>query len=135
MIAAIINGGNGENGENGVLKVYIGDELVGMAAPLSEASPLSNTPLYFLTIQSDAAGTLRFTTADGQELLVAPSSLHEGDGGRLIYAPDAHYGSLSKPVILTPAEKGTGDVYKVIENDRVIIIRNNERYDVMGIKF
>lgn len=34
----------------------------------------------------------------------------------------------------TPSVKGQGDVYKLIEDDRVVIIRNGKRYDVTGQK-
>ena len=49
-----------------------------------------------------------------------------------MYAPNAHAGSLKAPVVLRPAEN-TG-VYKILENDHVVIIRNGERYDVTGKK-
>ena len=49
------------------------------------------------------------------------------------YVPDAHHGSLKAPVLLRPAEDETG-VYKIIDNDHVIIIRNGERYDVTGVR-
>ena len=112
---AVINGENGENGENGVLKVYIGSELVGAASPLSEASPL-----YFLTIQSDKVGELRFETADGTELVSEVP---------LSYEADAHHGSLNSPIVLKP---GDNRVYKLLEDNHIIIIRNNDKYDITG---
>ena len=112
---AVINGENGENGENGVLKVYIGSELVGAASPLSEASPL-----YFLTIQSDKVGELRFETADGTELVSEVP---------LSYEADAHHGSLKSPIVLKP---GDNRVYKLLEDNHIIIIRNNDKYDITG---
>ena len=114
-----------------VLHAYIGDEQVGVAAPLSEASPSSNAPLYFLTISSNITGTLRFTTTDGQELFIAPSSLQGGVGDRLTYVPDAHYGTLNDPVLLVPGDEQ--QPYKVIEDDRVVIIRDGVRYNVQGV--
>jgi hypothetical protein len=128
---AVINDGNGENGENGVLKVYLGDDLVGKAEPFinpslssGAASPLSEaSPLYFLTIQSDQVGELRFEL-DGQSLTP--------EEGTIRYTANAHAGSLKAPVLLRPTD-GTG-VYKLIENDHVVIIRNNEKYDVTGKK-
>jgi len=45
------------------------------------------------------------------------------------YQPDAHHGSLKKPVILTPGDNGP---YKLIENDHVIIIRDGKTYDLLG---
>ena len=45
---------------------------------------------------------------------------------------NAFVGSLESPVVLTPnAYVGP---YKLIENDHVVIIRNNEKYDVTGKK-
>ena len=102
------------------LKAFINDELVGEATPIDS--------LYFLTIQSDNIGELRFTTSDGQSLIPvtenhAPLTL--------IYDSDAHVGSLRAPVLL---KQGDNRPYKIIENNHVIIIRNNERYDVTGKK-
>ena len=130
MIAKV-NGENGANDANDVLKVYVNDELVGVAEPYSipslsteGASSLSEaSPLYFLTIQSDKTGELKFEI-DGKTYV--PES------GVVNYAADAHYGTLKAPIILRPAD-GTG-VYKIIENNHVVIIRNNEKYDVTGKK-
>lgn len=88
--------------------------------------------LYFLTISSEATGTLRFETESGQELVIDPSSLQGGVGGRLIYAPDSHHGSLKAPIVLKPCDDNRP--YKIIENNHVIIIRNNEKYGIDGKK-
>ena len=100
------------------------------------------TPLYFLTIQSDKAGTLDFRTADGAPLSLvrvksfARSSVrgtvveHPGEG--LFYEPDSHFGSLESPIMLMPTDDNRP--YKIIDNNHVIIIRNNEKYDVTGKK-
>ena len=45
---------------------------------------------------------------------------------------DSHYGTLKAPIVLRKADE-TG-VYKVIEDNHVVIIRNNEKYDVTGKK-
>ena len=50
----------------------------------------------------------------------------------ILYVPDSHYGSLTEPVLLVPDDANR--VYKIIENDHVVIIRNNEKYDVTGTK-
>jgi hypothetical protein len=126
------------------VNAYIGDELVGVAQPLTLQGE-SEEAYYFLTIQSDAVGTLRFETEDGQALVIEPSSLQGEElcsierpvdgrrtsGGRLIYASNAHHGSLKAPIILIP---GDNRPYKIIENNHVIIIRNNEKYDITGKK-
>jgi len=97
------------------LRVFVNDELAAVTSPLDS--------LYFLTIQSDKTGELKFEI-DGKTYV--PES------GVVNYAADAHYGTLKAPIILRPAD-GTG-VYKIIENQHVVIIRNNEKYDVTGKK-
>ena len=109
------------------LRAYIADELVGVAEPIM----VDDQPLYFLTIQSDRVGTLRFETEDGTLLTPSPSA--EGRGEAITYVADSHHGSLNAPVLLRPAEDAT-DIYKIIENDHVVIIRGGERYDVTGIR-
>lgn len=116
------------------INAYIDDELVGAAEPIES--------LYYITIQSDKSGYLHFKTADGQPLEIEPSSIQGGVDGTLIYQADKHAGSIKAPVILTPVDEnsdiktsGNGlGTYKIIENNHVIIIRNNERYDVTGRK-
>jgi hypothetical protein len=44
---------------------------------------------------------------------------------------DSHHGTLKAPIILRP---GDDRPYKIIENQHVIIIRNNEKYDITGKK-
>ena len=80
LIAQISKSENAEmrKSKNEKIFVFINDDLVGVASPciipsLSSrtASPLSeSSPLYFLTVQSDKVGTLRFQTEDGQKLNV-----------------------------------------------------------------
>lgn len=126
------------------VRVYVGDELAGVAEPITiDQSPMTNgEALYFLTIQSDKVGQpLRFETEDGQWLNVQINEPY-GEADRMngvnkemaneqmVYAPDAHSGSLKVPVILKQGEPGR--VRKVIENDHVVIIRGGERYDVTG---
>ena len=97
------------------LRVFVNDELAAVTSPLDS--------LYFLTIQSDKTGELKFEI-DGKTYV--PES------GVVNYSADAHYGTLKAPIILRPADE-TG-VYKIIENNHVVIIRNNEKYDVTGKK-
>ena len=130
MIATIVNEeAPMTNDQLPIIKVYVGDELAAVAEPLSPSGELAgSSSLYFLTILSDAAGQpLRFETEDG----VVLSTLSESGLSTLSYEPDAHFGSLKAPVKLTPAGLKT---YKVIENNHIIIIRNNEKYDVTGKK-
>jgi len=122
MIAMINDGMSATaslNDVNDVLKVYVGDELAAVATPLT----IDEDTYYFLTIQCDKVGELRFEM-DGQTL--------QPENGAINYSTDSHAGSLKAPIMLRPADE-TG-VYKIIENNQVIIIRNNERYDVTGKK-
>ena len=124
------------------LEVYINDELVGKAEPLSLEVRAGEELFYFLTIQSDIAGELRFKLEDGTPLSlervkssarsIVRGTVVEHPGERLLYEPDSHWGSLEEPLILTPANKV--NAYKIIENNNVLIIRNNEKYDVTGKK-
>ena len=100
------------------LEVFVAGEKAAVATPIDS--------LYFITIQSDRVGELRFETEDGEQLIANSQE-------PIAYKADSHYGSLKAPIILKPAEDKTG-VFKIIENDHVIIIRNGERYDVAGKK-
>ena len=105
------------------LRAYVGDELAGVATPVTVDGEL----LFFLTIQSDKQGEkLTFRTADGQWLDVQTAN------SPMVNIPDSHHGSLESPVVLTPA--ANDGVYKLIENEHVVIIRGGERYDVTGVK-
>ena len=82
-------------------------------------------------------GILRFKTEDGT--LLQAVDLSTSRALDIPYTADAHYGSFKAPVILLPVseelEEGLASrVYKLIENDHLIIIRNGERYDVTGVK-
>ncbi len=101
--------------DKGQLKVYVGGELSAIASPIDS--------LYFITIQSDRIGELRFEIA-GERLMV--------DGESIRYTADSHYGTLKAPIVLRKADE-TG-VYKILENNHVVIIRNNEKYDITGKK-
>ncbi|MBR6167992.1 MAG: hypothetical protein IKQ50_06145 [Paludibacteraceae bacterium] len=109
--------GQGAKGNSSLL-AYMDDELVGVATKIDS--------LYFLTIQSDKSGRLHFETADGQTLVT------DGNNGTMHYEADAHAGSLTAPVILRVGDDQRP--YKIIENNHVTIIRNNEKYDVTGKK-
>ena len=103
------------------LHVYVGDELAAVAEPIDS--------LYFLTIQSDQIGELRFEI-DGQEY--TPINAEGNKRVAIHYVSNAHHGSLQTPVILKPGENTLP--YKILEDNHVVIIRNNEKYDVTGKK-
>jgi hypothetical protein len=94
------------------LRVFVGDELAGVASPIDS--------LYFITIQSDQVGELRFEM-DGETLIP--------EVGTINYSADAHAGSIKAPIVLKPTDERP---YKILEDNHVIIIRNGERYDVTG---
>ena len=97
---------------------YQGSELVGVATKIDS--------LYFLTISSDAEGSpIEFRTEDGQKLTANGQE-------PIAYQADSHYGSLKSPVVLTTNDDNRP--YKILENNHVIIIRNNEKYDITGKK-
>jgi hypothetical protein len=112
-----------ESGLTGVadqtLRVYVNDELAAVATPIT----IDEETYYFLTIQSDRVGTIRFEM-DGENYVPVSGSIN--------YSADSHHGSLKAPILLKKANE-TG-IYKVIENQHVVIIRNNEKYDVTGKK-
>ena len=116
------------NKRDGVtINAYIGNDLVGKATKIDD--------LYFLTISCDNSGVVRFETEDGQKLNVQINEQMVNDqmvNRNILYVPDSHYGSLTEPVLLVPDDANR--VYKIIENDHVVIIRNNEKYDVTGTK-
>ena len=112
-----------------VLRVFVGDELAAVAEPYTPSEKGQGDVLYFLTIQSDRVGELRFEM-NGQTL--KPVDISTNRNIDISNVADTHHGSLKAPVILTPSVKGQGDVYKLIENDHVVIIRNGKRYDVTG---
>jgi hypothetical protein len=131
-----------------MLRVFVGDELAGVAAPISlkPSNPQTLKPsnaqrstlnaqqvLYFITIQSDRTGApLTFRTADG--LLLRSVDISTSRYLDISYSADTHYGTLKSPILLSPTENGAGDVYKIIENDHIVIIRDGERYDITGVK-
>ena len=113
------------------LSVFIGNELVGVASPISPSEKGSGDVVYFITIQSDRVGEkLTFRTADG--LLLQSVDLSTSRHLDISYSADAHYGTLESPVLLTPADND--NVYKIIEDEHVVIIRDGKRYDITGQK-
>ena len=123
MIAKINAEGNKRFGEalnSEALHVYVAGERAAVATPIM----IDNEAYYFLTIQSDKLGELRFETEDGQVL--TPKR------GAIRYAADSHAGSIKEPILLQI--DGETRPYKIIENDHVVIIKNNEKYDVTGKK-
>ena len=113
--------------DNATLYAYIGSEQVGVATPITIEGG-DNEGLYFLTISSNAIGsTVRFETEDGT--ILTPASA--GEGRREVsYEADAHYGSLTSPVVLTTNDELL--TTKIFENGHIIIIRGGERYDTTG---
>ncbi len=101
------------------LNVMVDNELAGVAAPIK----VDGEAYYFITVQSSKLGALQFEM-DGEALVPA--------GGSINYSADSHHGSLTSPVVLKAADDMSP--YKIIEDNQVIIIRGDERYDITGRK-
>ena len=116
------------------LNAYIGDELVGVAHPISLSTGEGRgEALYFLTIQSDAAGSaIRFETEDGIVLTPVSLSTGEGRGEALTYVPDAHHGSLKAPVMLTPDDELL--TTKFLRDGMLFINHNGKTYTATGVE-
>jgi hypothetical protein len=108
------------------VKVFVDDELAAVAAP----QDVDGEVLYFLTIQSDRYGMLRFETGDGDRLCVmtddriADSSISN--------VPDSHLGSLRAPVLLTTGDADTRPVKRVI-NGILYIFNAGRVYNASGV--
>ena len=102
------------------LEVFVGDELAAVATPIDS--------LYFLTIQSDRIGELRFEM-EGETYV--PVDVTTSRNLELSYSADSHHGTLDNPIVLI---KDDNRPRKIIENNHIVIIRNNEKYDVTGKK-
>lgn len=115
--------------ENTSIRVYADGELAAVAQP----QQIDGETYYFLTIQSDNMDAqLRFETEDGRELRLLDDNTLQIISLR--NCPDTHYGSLRSPARLIATDEPTDRVYKIIEDDHVIIIRQGERYDATGKK-
>ncbi len=125
MICAIHAAGSTRS--EGAIHAYIGNDLVAKAMPTANG-------LYFLTVQSDKSGPLTFRTADGRQLTpTLPESYSEaGQTSSVYYTPDAHYGSLEEPVILSVNHEPL--TIKLLEDQHIVIIRNGDKYDLTGRK-
>jgi hypothetical protein len=96
------------------LRVFVNDELAAVATPIDS--------LFFMTIQSDNIGELRFEINGETYVPVC---------GTMSYSADTHHGSVKAPILL---KKEDILPYKIIENNHIIIIRNNEKYSISGSK-
>ena len=99
--------------------MYVGNELAAVATPIL----VNDEPLYFLTIQSDQVGDLRFEM-NGETYVP--------ENGNINYSADAHSGSLKAPVLLRSANDERP--YKLLEDNHVVIIRGGEKYSLTGTK-
>ena len=102
------------------IRVYVGGELAAVSAPIT----IGRETYFFLTIQSDQVSEIRFEMGN-ETLEVSPAN----GQAPVRYAADAHAGSVEKPIMLRVKDNLP---YKIIENDHVVIIRNNKKYDVTG---
>ena len=101
------------------LCAYIGDELVGMAQP----QVVDGDTLLFISIQSDAAGELRFER-EGLKL--------KAGGQRVTYSDDKHLGTLTAPVLLTVDEGQSEKTEKRLINNHIYIFHDGKVYNTQG---
>ena len=107
------------------ITVYVNDELAGIATP----QIVDGDTLYFLTIQSDKAGTLRFEL-DGEPLApIVRSSVTPS----IRYSENEHHGTVEEPVLLSPAEDQKPQ--KILDNGILyILMPDGTRFDATGKK-
>ena len=134
MIAKLTNDPiNDQMVNDQMVNVYIGDVLVGVAKPISLSSGEGRgEDLYFLTIQSDKSGTLRFELEDGTVLRAIIPSLSSKAASPLPYVPDAHYGTPEEPIILLPSTTQQDGAYKFLRNELLFIECNGKIYNAQG---
>jgi len=92
---------------------------------------VDDEPLYFITVQSDQEGALRFEM-NGEELMVKGEGLMV-NGESVRYQPDSHHGSLKAPVVLSTLNSQLS-TFKILEDNHVVIIRGGEKYSLTGTK-
>lgn len=113
------------------IAAFIGEECRGAIRADEEG-------LYYLVISGEGAGQAMsiHTVLNGEEVTI---------DSNLTYVSDEHMGTPWEPYIiqLNPAEvietvgaEGADTIrtYKILEDDHIVIIRNNEKYDVTGKK-
>ena len=105
--------------DGGTMCVYVGDRLAAVANP----QLIDGKPLWFLTVQSDRAGELRFEC--GGVALVP-------EMGTVAYAADAHAGSPESPVMLKAGIRTEERTEKRVINGVFYIFRNGRMYDAQG---
>jgi hypothetical protein len=105
---------------------YVGDELAGVATP----QVVDGDTLFFLTISSDKAAELRFTTAEGQPL--RPVN-RKGYVRSVRYKANDHHGTLREPVLLAPMDDQ--QPVKILEDGQLyILMPDGTRYSATGKK-
>ena len=114
------------------LEVFVAGEKAAVAEPIM----VGEEAYYFLTIQSDKDGELRFeidglclTAEGGLTASETSGPTAKRSNNAVVYIPDSHRGSLKAPIILRPTDDRP---YKIIENDHVLIIRDGKAYNIMG---
>ena len=79
--------------------------------------------LLFISIQSDAAGELRFERA-GLKL--------KAGGQRVTYSDDKHLGTLTAPILLTVDEAQSEKTEKRLINNHIYIFHGGKVYNTQG---
>ena len=127
-----------ENSWDYTLAAYIGNTLVGFCYPQLTTVEKQDT-IFFLSITDGAAGSNQWSDADGQIRFVL---FRNGEPiaqstEALSYEQDAVVGTLRKPyrIAFRPIEDHQDKPYKIFENQQIYIIRNENKYNILGIHY
>ncbi|MGM9811074.1 MAG: hypothetical protein ACI30J_09445, partial [Paludibacteraceae bacterium] len=124
------------------LAAYIGNTLVGVGY-LQQAGTEAQDSLFFLSIADGAeVASGQWAVGSGQEvsdqvrfvLLCDGEPVAQGTQ-TLPYEQDAVVGTLRKPyrIIFRPIEDTQDKPYKILENQQIYIIRNENKYNILGV--
>ena len=127
-----------ENSWDYTLAAFIGNTLVGFGYPQLTTVEKQDT-IFFLSITDGAAGSDQWSDADGQIRFVL---FRNGEPiaqstEALSYEQDAVVGTLRKPyrIAFRPIEDHQDKPYKIFENQQIFIIRNENKYNILGIHY
>ncbi len=110
--------------EDAEVGIFAGDEC--------RAAAFGEDGLWFLTIPGDKTETLSIQVATGDRQQVT--------GGELTYIEDAMIGTVDEPYIIQIGQStglentASGKVHKVFKEQNVYIIKDNQWFNVLGIK-
>ncbi|MGN0235470.1 MAG: LamG-like jellyroll fold domain-containing protein [Paludibacteraceae bacterium] len=120
--------------ENFTLAAYIGNTLVGICYP-QQAGTNAQDSLCFLSIADGAEGSGQAASGRIRFVLLRDGEPVACGTQTLPYEQDAVVGTLRKPyrITLQSCEDGQDKPYKILENQQIYIIRNENKYNILGI--